>query len=209
MRILTVLRNAGIALLFGASACASPTPAPAPGATAPAAESDKVRVVATFSVVGDLVQAVAKDRVELITLVGPESDAHDYEPTPSDVARVAEAQVIFEIGQGMESWLDALYRSSGSQARRVALSEGVTLRKMTHAHDALLEEVNDLLRIRNELNDELRSLKGQAAPVADDGGKKHEDDEVVEFQRAAESGQAERSIILGVQRTRRSGCRCG
>ncbi|MCS6849250.1 MAG: zinc ABC transporter substrate-binding protein [Anaerolineae bacterium] len=106
------------------------TPIPAPATTAEA----KLKVLATFSIIADLVRNVVGDRVELITLVGPETDSHDYEPTPSDTAKVADAQLIFENGLMFESWLDRLYEASGSRAKRVVLSEGIDPRLFEHTH---------------------------------------------------------------------------
>ena len=85
----------------------------------------KTRVVATYSILGDLVKNVGGDRVELTTLVGSNGDAHTFEPAPSDNAKIADADVVFENGLEFETWLDDLYESSGSEARRVVVSEGI------------------------------------------------------------------------------------
>lgn len=100
----------------------------APAATSPAAPSGALRVVATFSVIGDLVRNVGGDAIALTVLVGPNSDAHTYEPAPADSAALADAQVIVENGLGFELWLDGLVTAAGSSAARVVASEGVTLR---------------------------------------------------------------------------------
>jgi zinc/manganese transport system substrate-binding protein len=88
-------------------------------------QPSKLKAVATFSVLGDLVQTVASDKIELMTLVGPDGDTHEFEPTPLDTAKIADAQVIFENGLEFETWLNNLYQSSGSKATRVVASEGV------------------------------------------------------------------------------------
>lgn len=111
----------------------APTAAPAPIATV--APGTKLKALATFSIIADFVQNVAGDKVALITLVGPETDSHDYEPTPSDAAKLADAQLIFENGLMFESWLDRLYEASGSRARRIVLSEGIDPRPFGHTHD--------------------------------------------------------------------------
>ena len=84
-----------------------------------------VRVVATYSILGDLIENVGGENVRLTTLVGPNGDAHTFEPAPSDNAELAEAEVIFENGLGFEPWLGDLYESSGSEARRVAVTRGL------------------------------------------------------------------------------------
>ena len=118
-----------IALLLStallASACA---PNSTPLSPAGSADSEgRLRVVATFSVLGDLVHQVGGDHIALTMLVGPDSDAHTYEPSPADSAALADAQVIVENGVGFESWLDDMVAASGTNAARIVASEGVTL----------------------------------------------------------------------------------
>lgn len=84
-----------------------------------------VRVVATYSILGDLVENVGGENVKLTTLVGPNGDAHTFEPAPSDNAEIAEADVVFENGLEFETFLDDLYESSGSEAERVVVTEDV------------------------------------------------------------------------------------
>jgi zinc/manganese transport system substrate-binding protein len=104
--------------------------APAPSA------AGKLKVVATFSILGDWVQAVGGDKIELRVLVGPDADAHDFEPTPNDSKALSEAKLIFENGLGFEHWLDKLYQSSGSKASRVAATEGLTPLKIELGKEA-------------------------------------------------------------------------
>lgn len=102
-----------------------------------------VEVVATYSIIGDLVENVGGEDVELATLVGPNGDAHTFEPAPSDNAELAEADVIFENGLGFEPWLDDLYGSSGSAARRVVVTRDVNTRPIAeeaHADEQAGEE---------------------------------------------------------------------
>jgi zinc/manganese transport system substrate-binding protein len=82
-------------------------------------------VVATYSILGDMVENVGGDDVELTTLVGPNGDAHTFEPAPSDNAELSGAHVVFQNGLGFEPWLDDLFESSGSEARRVAVTDDV------------------------------------------------------------------------------------
>ena len=84
-----------------------------------------VTVVATYSILGELVENVGGEKVELTTLVGPNGDAHTFEPAPSDNAELAEAEVVFENGLGFEPWLDDLYASSGSDATRVTVTDPI------------------------------------------------------------------------------------
>ncbi|MCL4302911.1 MAG: metal ABC transporter substrate-binding protein [Anaerolineae bacterium] len=96
-----------------------------PDQVAASSTSEKLKVVATFSILGDLVQNVGGDKIELYTLVGPGSDTHTFEPSPSDSVALVEAKLIFENGLGLETWLDKLYTASDSQAKRVAVTEGL------------------------------------------------------------------------------------
>ena len=99
-------------------------PGEAAGATPPGT-AGRLKVVATFSILGDLVANVGGDRVALRTLVGPGGDAHTFEPSPEDGVALAEAALIFENGLGFEPWLDKLYTASGSRARRVVVTEKI------------------------------------------------------------------------------------
>jgi zinc/manganese transport system substrate-binding protein len=100
--------------------------------------SGPVEVVATYSILGDLVENVGGDEVEVTTLVGPNGDAHTFEPAPSDNAELAEAAVVFQNGLGFEPWLGDLYESSGSEAARVAVTdtiEPLTVAEEEHGHE--------------------------------------------------------------------------
>lgn len=100
------------------------------------AHNTPLRVVATYSVLGDIVQAVAGDNVELTVLVGLDSDPHVYEPVPEDLIALAEADILFENGLELEPWIDDLYQSSGSTATRIAVSDGIEVLEFAgHAHE--------------------------------------------------------------------------
>jgi zinc/manganese transport system substrate-binding protein len=94
------------------------------------AQETKLPVVATFSILGDLVKNVGGDRIEVTTLVGPNSDTHVYAPTPADARKVAGAKVVFVNGLGFEGWMTRLVKASGSKAPTVVASKGVKSRKM-------------------------------------------------------------------------------
>jgi zinc/manganese transport system substrate-binding protein len=101
----------------------------------PALGQDRVIVVATFSILGDLVKNVGGDRVEVSTLVGPNGDVHVYLPTPGDARKLAAAKVVFVNGLGLEGWLTRLISASGTKASIVIASEGIKPRKMKDEHD--------------------------------------------------------------------------
>ncbi|MCP5270835.1 MAG: zinc ABC transporter substrate-binding protein [Burkholderiaceae bacterium] len=100
-------------------------------------------VVASFSILGDLVQQVGGDRVQVSLLVGPDSDAHAVQPTPSMARRVAGAAVLFSNGLGFEGWMDRFLRAAAFRGTHVVVSAGLTPRAAAsdhghghgHAHD--------------------------------------------------------------------------
>lgn len=114
-----------VGLMFCSAAC-----------TAAPSGPRKLRVVATFSVLGDFASRVAGPSADVRVLVPAGADAHEFEPAPSDAARIADADLIVENGLEFETWLNALYASSGSKARRVIASDGVALREGGHGDHA-------------------------------------------------------------------------
>jgi ABC-type Zn uptake system ZnuABC Zn-binding protein ZnuA len=88
-------------------------------------EDSPLKVVATYSILGDIIEHIAGENIELTVLVGRDGDAHVYEPTPQDAIAVAQADLIFENGLEFETWLDSLYEASGSTAVRIVVSEGI------------------------------------------------------------------------------------
>jgi zinc/manganese transport system substrate-binding protein len=84
-----------------------------------------LKVVASFSILGDLVKNVGGDRVEVTTLVGPDGDVHVYTPTPSDAARIADAKLLVVNGFGLEGWLPRLLEAAGGKATIVTATAGI------------------------------------------------------------------------------------
>jgi zinc/manganese transport system substrate-binding protein len=101
----------------------------AAGGTAVGAEK-KVKVVASFSVLGDMVKNVGGDQVEVTTLVGPNGDAHVYEPTPADAKAVSAADLVVVNGLGMEGWMDRLIKTAGYRGPEVVATKGIKPRQM-------------------------------------------------------------------------------
>ena len=89
-------------------------------------------VVASFSILADLVSNVGRERIELGMLVGPNGDAHAYAPTPADAKRLATANLVFINGMGFEGWMPRLIQASGTKAPVVVATEGVRPRRNTH-----------------------------------------------------------------------------
>ena len=85
-------------------------------------------MIATFSILGDIVARVGGDRVDVSVLIPSGADAHVFEPTPEDAGKLEDAAVVFENGLGFEPWLDELYEASASNAARIVVTEGITPR---------------------------------------------------------------------------------
>ncbi len=84
-----------------------------------------VNVVASFSILGDMVRQVGGDRVTVTTIVGPDADTHVYEPRPQDAAVLGGAQVFFVNGLGFEGWLDRLVEATDFAGAVVTVSDGI------------------------------------------------------------------------------------
>lgn len=108
---------------------ASPAWAQAPSVSRP------LRVVASFSILADLLRNVGGSAIELATLVGPNADAHVFEPSPHDARRLSDAELVVVNGLGFEGWLDRLVRASGYRGPVLTASTGITPRMHGAAPD--------------------------------------------------------------------------
>ena len=87
--------------------------------------SAKIKVVSTFSILGDMVKNIGGDKIELTTLVGPNGDGHVYEPTPADAKSIANADLVFVNGLGFEGWIDRLVKASGYKGKIIIATKGI------------------------------------------------------------------------------------
>ncbi|MDA0319035.1 MAG: zinc ABC transporter substrate-binding protein [Proteobacteria bacterium] len=94
-------------------------------ATAVATE-EKIKIVASFSILGDMVEQVIGEHASVTTIVGPDADAHIYQPSLADARSVADADVIFVNGLGFETWSDTLIAESGTKATVHIATDGIT-----------------------------------------------------------------------------------
>lgn len=102
------------------------------------ASAESLKVVASFSIIADFAKNVGGDRVDITTLVGPNGDAHVYEPKPADAAAVAAADVVLVNGLQLEGFLQRLVEASGTKAPIVELSKGGEVLKIAdepHPHE--------------------------------------------------------------------------
>lgn len=117
-------------VLAGVTACATPAPQP----------SAPLKVLAAETFLADMAQNVAGDRLKVDSLIPIGVDPHVFEPTPQDVIKIAESQVLIVNGAGFETWLDRVLANAGGQRVVIAASTGLAAREpgegeMAHEHE--------------------------------------------------------------------------
>lgn len=112
-------RRATLALLLAAPASAQPT---------------QKRVVASFSILADMISRVGESRVTIRSLAGPDQDLHSYEPRPSDIQAVAQADIMAINGLGLEGWADRIAAAAGFKGTAIVASKGIPALKTAHKH---------------------------------------------------------------------------
>ncbi|MDP6895443.1 MAG: zinc ABC transporter substrate-binding protein [Rhodospirillales bacterium] len=123
----------------------------------PATAQDKLKIVTSFSILGDLVRQVTGELASVTTIVGPDADAHVYMPNASDAKAVANADVIFLNGLGFETWSDTLIKTSGTKAEVFLATTGISPLKVEgeidpHAWNALTNGVVYVTNIADGLS---------------------------------------------------------
>jgi zinc/manganese transport system substrate-binding protein len=91
----------------------------------PAFATDRIKVVASFSILGDLVKNVGGAHVEVVNLVAPNGDPHVFDPSPKDAGLIADARLVVVNGLGLEGWLDRLIEVSSRRAPVIVATEGI------------------------------------------------------------------------------------
>jgi zinc/manganese transport system substrate-binding protein len=122
----------------------------------PLRAQEKIQIVASFSILGDFAKNVGGDRVNITTLVGPNSDVHVYTPAPADAKKIADAKLVIINGLGLEGWLPRLVQSSGSKAMIVTAASGIASRKLgsdadPHAWQSVVNAKSYVANIRDAL----------------------------------------------------------
>jgi len=88
---------------------------------------DRIKIVASFSILGNMVEQVVGGHADVTTIVGPDADAHVYQPSAADARAVADADIIFVNGLGFETWSDTLIVESGTNASVHVATAGVKI----------------------------------------------------------------------------------
>ncbi|MGE1174123.1 metal ABC transporter substrate-binding protein [Pseudomonas sp. BW7P1] len=92
--------------------------------------AEKLPVVTSFSILADMVHQVGGEHIQITNMVGPDADAHTYEPTPEDAKALLKAKLIVKNGLGFEPWLDRLVTSTDTKATVISASHGVIPRAL-------------------------------------------------------------------------------
>lgn len=106
----------------------STTILPACGGLKPVAKN-KIQIVATTSILADVVQQVAGDHAEVSSLVPVGANEHEYQPAPRDIAAVSDADLVFEVGLRLEEFMSTIVQNANTRARIVTVSDGITPRQ--------------------------------------------------------------------------------
>jgi zinc/manganese transport system substrate-binding protein len=102
---------------------------------ASAQAAEKVKVLASFSILGDLVREVGGEQVDVDLLVGPNVDMHNFQPSPADSRKFSDAKLVVINGLGLEGWADRLAKAAGYRGARLVASKGVkALAGHEHGH---------------------------------------------------------------------------
>lgn len=108
------------------TACGGDKPASqANNETAPTTQTDKMTVATTFTIIADIAQNVAGESAEVVSITKAGAEIHDYEPTPKDIAKVKEADLILHNGMNLERWFDKFYQDA-KDTPAVVVTEGIT-----------------------------------------------------------------------------------
>jgi zinc/manganese transport system substrate-binding protein/manganese/iron transport system substrate-binding protein len=124
-------RGVGAVIVLGllAAGCGSGgSPATGTSAGATTASATKVHIVVTTPVLADFARNVGGDGVDVYSVLKPNVDPHDYEPTPADLEAIADADVVVKNGVGLEKWFEDTIASAEPKGAVVDASTGVTLR---------------------------------------------------------------------------------
>ncbi|WP_347928461.1 metal ABC transporter substrate-binding protein [Pseudomonas helvetica] len=102
-----------------------------------ASAAEKLPVVTSFSILADMVHQVGGEHIQITNMVGPDADAHTYEPTPDDAKALLKAKLIFKNGLGFEPWLDRMVASTATKTPVITASRGVIPRTMNENGETL------------------------------------------------------------------------
>jgi len=103
------------------------------------AEAKVLHVVASFTILADMVRQVGGSHVDAVSLVQPNGDPHAYEPAPDDAKKLHDANIVFINGMGLEGWMDRLISASGYKAKPVVATQSIDALKMEEDGKTVLD----------------------------------------------------------------------
>ncbi len=135
-------------VLAGLVACAGPASQPAAPTQAPSAGQAPLKVLAVETFLADMAQNVAGDRLKVDSLIPIGVEPHGFQPTPRDVVKIAESQVLIVNGAELETWLEDVLANAGGKRVVITASAGLAMREpdregMAHEHEDEPEHEGD------------------------------------------------------------------
>ena len=109
----------------------------------PVRAAEKIQVVASFSILGDMAAEIAGDKADILVLVGPNGDAHAFEPSPADAKKLSDSKLVLVNGLALDGWMDRLAKASGYTGPVVIASSGIEPRTMIGEESGSSETVVD------------------------------------------------------------------
>jgi zinc/manganese transport system substrate-binding protein len=98
------------------------------------AQAARLPVVASFSILGDMLAQIGGNRVDIRIIAGPDANPHGFQPRPSDIQAMVGARLLVRNGLGFDSWFDRLARAAGYAGPVATATDGITPRSMVHSH---------------------------------------------------------------------------
>ena len=131
---------------------------------APAQAADRIKVVATFSVIADMLANVGGDRLDIKTIVKAGGDSELYQPTPADVATVAAARAVFlnDLNEEFEPWLEPLLKQAQFKGTKVVVSRNLPVVLTAEEEHPMSGRL--LAGCRAEKSSALPATEAEAAP---------------------------------------------
>lgn len=98
------------------------------------AQGPRLPVVASFSILGDMLTQIGGTRLDIRVIAGPDANPHGFQPRPSDVQAISGARLVVRNGLGFDPWFDRLVRAAGYGGPVATATDGITPRSMVHSH---------------------------------------------------------------------------
>ena len=152
---LLVLAGIGFLLL---SACTTQTSGEIQGEVPP-------RVVVVESFLADIAQNIAGERLEIEVLVPADADPHTFQPTPQDVAKIAESQMLIANGAGLEEWLQEVIDNAGGERLVVEAAQGLPINEVRPGDPHFWLDPNYVVHYANQIRDGFTELDPHGASV--------------------------------------------